>query len=296
MGAGDPVASSARRVRGFAAGFLLAGFLAGCAPSAEETDFIARKAVLERQNRGIRELIAEAGRGSLVPADRFLVGVDEQVIAELLRSQLPFGHPLGKRFIVHLDSATVLLRDKFGFIAIQGEIHRRATPERHTAVRILGGLGAVQIDPATDLLSVTIAIDDVELLEAGILEKVLGRGGKKFISGKGRGLLQDALPTLRIPVALAQKIRIPAFQQGPVQLDSLVIPLDLSVERVLAAGGKLWLTLGAEVGKVTGAEEGLGIAVRRKSKKPGTAGPAKPGRQAPADSAPGSGRSTGGGT
>jgi len=273
-----------------AAGFLLAGFVAGCGPSVEETDFLARKAVLERQNRGIRELIADAEHGSLVPADRFIVGIDEKVIAELLRSQLPFEHPLGKRLIVHLDSATVLLRDKFGFISIQGEIHRRATPERRTAVRILGGLGAVQIDPTTDLLSVSIAIDDVELLEAGILEKVLGRGGKKFVSTQGRSLLQGALPTLRVPVALAQKIRIPAFEQGPIQLDSLVIPLDLSVERVLAAGGKLWLTLSAEVGKVTGAEEGLGIAVKKKGQKAGAAGPAQPTRPAPADSVPGSSR------
>jgi hypothetical protein len=36
---------------------------------------------------------------------------------------------------------------------------------------------------------------------------------------------------------------------------------------VIAAGGKLWVTLNAEVGKVTGAEEGLGVAVKKKPKK-----------------------------
>ena len=76
------------------------------------------------------------------------------------------------------------------------------------------------------------------------------------------------------------------IQQGPVRLDSLSVPLDLSVERVLAAGGKLWLTLHAEVGKVTGAEEGLGIAVKKKPRKPGASSPAKPSAKAPAPGPP----------
>jgi hypothetical protein len=159
-----------------------------------------------------------------------------------------------------------LLRDKFGAITIEGNLHRRATPERKTAVRIFGGLGAVTIDPVTDLLSISIAIDHIELLQAGILESILGRGGKKFLAERGRGLLQDAIPNLQIPVALGRDIKIPAFQEGGIKLDSLVVPLNLSVERIIAAGGKLWVTLHAEVGKVIGAEGGLGVAVKKKPK------------------------------
>lgn len=246
---------------------LAACLLAGCAPSQEESDFIAERAQLVRQNQGIRELIAEAERGPLVPADRFLVGVDERVVAGLLRSQLPFERPLGKRFVMRLETATVLLRDKFGLIAIEGEVHRPSTPQHSTAVRILGGLGEVRLDPETDLLSMSIAIDHVELLRAGRLDDVLGRGGKKFVSERSRDLLKDKLPVLHVPVALAQNIRIPAIEEGPISLDSLGIPLDLSVERVLAAGGKLWLTLNAEVGRVQGAGGGVGIAVKLKPKK-----------------------------
>jgi len=261
-------------MRHFFAGSLLAVILlTGCGPSAQETEFVAQKALLERQNRGIRELIAEAEQGSLVPADRFLVGIDERIVADLLRSQLPMERPLGKRFIVHLDSATVLLRDKFGAITLEGDVHRPATPQRKTAVRIHGGLGAVVIDPDTDLLNITIAIDRLELLQAGILDKVLGHGGKKFMAEKGRGMLQDALPTLKIPVGLAQKIRLPAIRESALQLDSLVVPLSVSVERVIAAGGKLWVTVDAEVGKVTGAEEGLGVSVKRRPKSSAVTAP-----------------------
>jgi hypothetical protein len=279
------------RIREIAVGSLLAaGLLVGCAPSEEEAEFLARKAVLQRQNQGIRELIAEEEGGSLVPTDRFLVGVDEQVVGDLLNSQLPLERPLGKRFIIRLERATVLLRDKYGLVTIEGEIHLRATPNRHTAVRILGGLGAVQIDPETDLLSMRIAIDRIEVLEAGRLEKVLGRSGKKFISEQGRPMLQEALPNIQLPVALARNIRVPAIREGAIQLDSLLIPLDMSVERAIAAGGKMWLTLQAEVGDVTGGEGGLGVAVKRKARKTGATSPAETSRRAPADSAKGGGQ------
>lgn len=248
---------------------LASGFLAGCAPSEEESVFLGRKALLERQNRGIRELIAEAARGSMVPADRFLVGIDEKIVGDLFSAQLPLERPLGKRFVVRLESATILLRDKLGVVTIEGIIYRPATPDRKTAVRILGGLGAVVVDSTTDMLSINIAIDHIELLQAGALESVLGRGGKKFLAEKSRILLQDALPSLRIPVALARKIRIPAIEEGGVRLDSLVVPLNLSVERVIAARNKLWVTLNAEIGRVTGAEEGLGVVIQKKPRAGG---------------------------
>jgi len=244
--------------------FLALCILAGCAPSEEEVSFDARRKLLVRQNQGIRELIEEQEKGSLVPTGRFLIGVSEQITGDLLRSQLPFERPLGKRFVVRIDSATVLLRDKFGVITMRGEVHRPATPDRKTALRIYGGLGAVAIDPKTDILSIQIAIDHIELVQAGLLEGVLGAGGKKFLAQKGRKLLQDALPQLAVPVRLGRSIHVPAIQEGALQLDSLEVPLDLSVERVIAARGMLWATLNAEVGKVRGAEQGLGVAVKKK--------------------------------
>ena len=253
--------------RSLALGLLGLLSLAGCAPSEQETQYLAQKALLARQNQGIRELIAEAERGSMVPTDRFLLGIDEKLVAELLSAQLPLERPLGKRFIVRIDSATVLLRDKFGAITIDGTVYRPKTPDRKTALRVYGGLGAVSIDSTTDMLSIAIAIDHIELVQAGILEDVLGRGGKKFVAEKARDRIQEALPKLEIPVALARKIRIPAIEEGAVHLDSLAVPLNLSVERVIAGGGKLWVTLNAEVGKVTGAEEGLGVTVKKKKSR-----------------------------
>jgi len=266
---------------------LAVALLVGCAPSGEESEFLARRAVLQRQNQGIRELLAEAQRGSLVPADRFLIGVDEKVVGELLRSQLPFDLPLGNRFVVRLSAATVQLRDKFGRFRLQGEIHRPATPELHTGVEVTGSVGAVRIEPGTGLLTMNVTLDHLEFETPGPLEHVLGPGGRKFLGEPARGLLQHALPPLQIPVAFTQDLRLSGFHDGPVQFDSLVVPLGLSVERVLAVDGKLWVTLHASIGQRNEGGSGPSIHVKLEPNRSGTSRPA---RRAPASAAPDSSR------
>jgi len=230
-------------------------------------EFEARKALLERQNQGLRELITEAEAGKLVPHDRFLVGLHESLVADIVRRQLPLQRPLGDRFVVTIESATIRFQDKFGVIVLDGKLHRPESPDRRTALRIHGGLGGIEIDPESHVLSMRVAIDRMELIEAGILQGVLGPGGRKFVADRGKDLLEDALPTFRVPVAVAHQLKVPAFNDPPVVLDSLHVPFDLDVERVIAVGGNLWITLDAQVGAVVGGEEGLGVSVKTKSKK-----------------------------
>ena len=241
--------------------------LGGCAPSEEETAYLSKKALLQRQNQGIRELIEEAEKGTLVPVDQFLLGVDESIVADLVRFALPLERPLGDKLVLHVDKVDVRFRDKYGVVTVEGSVNRPQTPDRRIAIRAHGGLGAVTIDPATQRLNIKIAIDDIELLEAGILEGVLGRGGKSLVATRGKKMLEDALPTIQVPVGLAHDIKIPAIQSGPVALDSLTVPFDLAIKRVIAAGGKLWVTLDAQVGDISGADEGVGVRVAKKKKK-----------------------------
>ena len=252
---------------GLALLLLAATVLSGCSISDEETAYLARKARLERQNQGLRELIDEEQQGKLVPQDKFLVGIDEKVVGDLFRLELPIDRPLGKKFRIKLEKADVKFRDKYGAIDVEGYAYRPETPDRHTAVRVHGGLGGVTIDPKSHLLQIKIAVDDIELVSAGILDPVLGKSGKKLIAQKGKDMLQDALPTLQVPVALAQDINVPAIKEGAVQLSAFTIPLDVSVDHVFAAGGKLWLTFDAKIGEIQGAGEGLGVKVGKKGKK-----------------------------
>jgi hypothetical protein len=253
---------------------LVAGVLAitGCGPSEEEAVHAARKAALERRLRGLRELVAEAERGSLIPTDRFFVGVGEKLVGDLFRSQLPLERALEDRFVVRLESAEMEFRDKYGAVRIEGSVHPQAFPSRTVALRIQGGLGAAEIDPETGILRVRIAIDHIDVAQAAGLERMLGEGAIRYLGDKGREILERAIPPIEVPVSLERAVPIPAVEEKGVRLSALEVPLEVSVERVLAAGGKLWVSFDARVGPVKGGEGGLGVEIEKKPKLPGEGG------------------------
>jgi len=243
-----------------------------CGPSEEEVRYQARKAELERRAQGLRELVADAEQGSLIPSDRFFVGVGEQLVADLFRSQLPLEQPLEDRFVVRLESAEMEFDDKYGAVRIEGRIHPVRFPSRQVALRIEGGLGEASIDPESGILRVRVAIDHIDIAEAGGLERLLGRGAIRFLGGKGRDLLEEAIPPIEVPVKLERAVPVPAVEEGGVRFAALEVPLEVSVERVLAVGGKLWVVFDADVGAVKGGEDGLGVEIRKRPKstaKPG---------------------------
>jgi hypothetical protein len=242
----------------------LVALLAACGPSEEEARYEARKAELERRTRGLRELLADAEQGSLIPHDRFFVGVGEQLVEDLFRSQLPLEQALEDRFVVRLESAEMEFHDKYGAVRIDGGIHPARFPARRVALRIEGGLGEATIDPHSGILRVRVAIDHVDVAEAGGLEKLLGRGVIAYLGDKGRALLEEAIPPLEVPVRLERAVPVPAVEEGGVRFAALDVPLAISVERVLAAGGKLWVSFDAAVGPVRGGESGLGLEIRRR--------------------------------
>ncbi len=239
-----------------------------CGPSEEQAIYQARKVAHERRIRGLQELVAEAEKGSLIPTDRFFVGVDEKLVGDLFRSQLPLEQPLEDRFVVRLESAEMRFRDKYGAVHIEGRIHPKALPTRSVALRIDGGLGAAEIDPETGILRVSIAIDHIDVAEAAGLEGILGGGVIRYLGAKGREILQEAIPAIEVPVTLSRAIPVPAVEEKGVRLGALEVPLDVSVERVLAAGGTLWVSFDARVGEMKGGEGGLGVDIDKKPKAP----------------------------
>jgi hypothetical protein len=241
---------------------------AACGPSEEQVQYEARQASLERRLRGLRELVAEAEQGSLIPTDRFFVGVGQQLVEDLFRSQLPLEETLEDRFVVRLEQARMEFHDKYGAVRIEGRIHPLRFPARTVALRIEGGLGAADVDPETGILRVRIAIDHIDIAEAGGLEKVLGRGAIAFLGGRGRALLEEAIPPIEVPVQLERSVPVPPLDEKGVRFGALEVPLEVTVERVLAVAGKLWVSFDARVGPVKGGEDGIGLEIRKKPKPP----------------------------
>jgi hypothetical protein len=189
------------------------------------------------------------------------VGVDETLADELFESQLPLERVVRGLVRVQLDSATFRFREKYGTVRIDGNIRFRGLPVPPVALGIQGGLEEAEVDPETGILRVRIAIDHVELEQAAGLEGILGRGAINFLGGGAREILAQVLPPLEVPVAIEQAIPVPALEEGGVRLSALEVPLEVSVERVLAAGGKLWVIFDAAVGTVVGGEKGLGVEI-----------------------------------
>src|SRR4029079_3054676 len=88
-GNGDHCVAAGTVSRTFVSCLLLAGLLSGCSPSDEEASYLARRALLTRQNAGIREMIVDAEKGQLIQNEEFLVGIDETVVADVIRAGLP---------------------------------------------------------------------------------------------------------------------------------------------------------------------------------------------------------------
>jgi hypothetical protein len=241
--------------------------LSACGPSETESLHRARRAELERRNQGLRELIAEAERGSLLPRDRFMVGVDEALAREIFASRLPLERVVGGVARLHLESVTFRFHEKYGTVRIEGGIRPRGLPLRPVALRNQGGLGSAEIDPGSGILRLRIAVDHVTLVEASGLEGLLGRGALGALGSEARDLLAEALPPLEIPVRVERAVPVPALEEGGVRLSALEVPLAVAVERVLAAGGKLWVMFDAAVGPVRGGDGHLDVEIDRRRPK-----------------------------
>ncbi len=51
------------------------------------------------------------------------------------------------------------------------------------------------------------------------------------------------LPTIRIPVKVQEAIAFPAVTDGPVRVAGARMPLEVAVSQVVAARGRLWVSV-----------------------------------------------------
>src|SRR5262249_48787049 len=96
-------ANRPRRVGGFTARALAlalaAAATAGCGRrTGDDHRVIAQELVLNRQIEGLRTLIAAAEKGSLVPRDKLVVAVSEQIVKDLAALALPREQVIADKF------------------------------------------------------------------------------------------------------------------------------------------------------------------------------------------------------
>jgi len=230
---------------------------------------IAQETALGRQIEGLRELIATAERGSLIPSDRVVIAVDEQLVRALAQLALPREEVIGDRFRVRLEKADVRFRDKWGSVRLDGRVRpaEGSGGDVFAELSVFGLMDAVVVDPATGVLSGKVTPLGFEIRRVGLYGDTAT--GRRMLEAFGRTRLQE-LSSLTFPVSfpvrLEQEISLGGLADGPVRIHAAKVPLEFSVRDVSAHGQRLWVTVDVRGGtwvKVASATPPPGGAAQR---------------------------------
>ncbi len=205
-------------------------------------DLRAQRVVLEREVEGLRTLVARLERGEpLLPPDDIAIAVDEGLVRDLIVAQLPFATDID-RFHVELTGADVQFRGS-ATVQLRGRLHVRDQPDLMAAVTVFGALENVRVDEASSTLQATLAADHLSIAENTGIARYLSGGTIDEVARLARLQLVDRLPVIRIPVKVQQSIAFPGLTDGALRLDGASMPLEAVVSQVVAARGRLWVSV-----------------------------------------------------
>ncbi len=207
-----------------------------------------RRAVLQREVNGLREM-ATAGQGGLaIPPGDVAIAVDDTLVRDLIAAQLPFQADLG-RFHVVLTRVGVEFRGR-PLVSLRGSGYLREEPRVAAALEVRGALEQVRVDASQGTLQAKIAVDEITIEKAAGLESVLSAPALHELEHTVRQQLEDLLPAVQIPVQIRQQLQLPSVTSGPVRIEAASQPLQVAVSRVFAGLGRLWIAVSVRAGAV----------------------------------------------
>lgn len=231
---------------------ILVAVFAACArggrrPSADEL-------VLERQEQGLEALIRVAEKGPLVPFKDVLVIVDEGLVQEVLTAGTPFERVIAAKYRIQITAATVSFEDGFALVRLDGRARLAKGPASaaFADVSVFGALDIVELDPRSGFLHgrvKVIAFDarrvDVLGIDAALAERQVEKLGREKLED-----FSALASAVDIPVRLEQVVTVPAVgPAGGIRIDAASVPLQAAVLDVVSFRGKLWISIGATVGR-----------------------------------------------
>ena len=207
---------------------------------------MAEEVVLKRQIKDLGELVARAERGSLLPSDKLIVAVSEQLVKNLAQLALPREQVIAKNYRVRLETVDVRFRDKHGSVRLDGRVSPAAgsAEDVFAELALFGTIDSVEVDRASGVLRGKVSLIGFELKKVGVFGE--SSGGRRLIEELARQELEVleslALP-IEIPVRLEQEIALKGVEEGPVRLHPASFPLHVVVADVAAHGQRLWIAL-----------------------------------------------------
>ena len=210
----------------------------------------ARKVVLEREVEGLRESVGRLQRGEPVfPMEDIAVAIDESLLRDLIRAQLPFETDADKFHLV-LREAEVRFQGA-PTVRLRGAMKRSGLVDLEAAVEVIGALADIAVDGAKGTLTAKIAVDHIDIEKAAGIENLIAGSTMDEIARALRLAIADKLPAIAIPVKLEQAIELPVVDEGPVRVAGARLPIDVAVDRVFAGQGRLWVAIRFKPGVFT---------------------------------------------
>jgi hypothetical protein len=228
---------------------LLGGLLAACGADRGRGELHAKRVVLEREVNGLRASVAKLERGEpLFPEEAVVVAIEEAVVRDFLAAQLPLAIEV-ESFDIELTRAEASFKGSPS-VNLTGSIVHKEHPAYVGEVKAIGALDSIQVDAASGTLRAAVAVDHVDLLKLGGLERYLGEGTVDALARSLRKQLGGRIPRVQIPVKVEQTVDLPSVTHGPVRLEGASMPLAVSVADVVAGQGVLWIAIAVVPGEV----------------------------------------------
>jgi hypothetical protein len=202
----------------------------------------AAKASLQREVEGLRETVTRLERHeTMLPLEDVAIAVEGALIRDIIDAQLPFDADIDI-YHLRLSRADVTFQDS-PILHLGGSLYLRANPSLSADVTAVGAFQEVVIDKASSMLSASIVVDYIAIERLAGLESVLSGALLDELARTVRIQIADQLPTIQIPVKVQQTIELPRMVAGPIRLDAASLPLRVSVSRVVAGRGQLWIAV-----------------------------------------------------
>lgn len=214
-------------------------------------------AKLHRDTDALEDALAAANAGTFIGPEDVVVGVSEQAVAALFAATLPIEQTIpgflnAGSVTVRIHRVSVLFDGGLGTVSVDGRAWFTHLKGVAAVAHLSGGFSEARIDPVRHTLVARVSIDtlDARPVPGGLLEKVLRGALLQRLNARGREAITRALPTLEVPVKLDQRLRIPPLNADPVHvIEGGSLPVAVSLTRVFASHGRLWLALRPQLGE-----------------------------------------------
>jgi hypothetical protein len=223
-----------------------------------EATIRGEKLMLQKEIDGLHTLIGALQRGTLTRNDQLLIGADEATVERLIAVTLPQERLIAKRFRIRLEKAKVQFRGNLGLVTLTGRATAEDAPATFVDVVLKGALNDLIVARDSGALTGRVAIYTLEVQRAAAvgaenrtvreLAKALGQSRVDSFSELG--------PTVVIPIRLHEDLDFHGLDQEPVSAAPGSLHVQLSVAKVIAVSGRLWVMVNVVAGPwLTQAEE-----------------------------------------